>query len=96
MTQYIIYAWDYQDDQALNRRMAAREEHLAKAKILKENGNLLIACAILDDNQKMIGSTLVLQFETEQELENWKKNEPYVLQNVWEKIDIKTVKVANL
>jgi len=51
---------------------------------------------MLNDDGKMIGSVMVLQFETDEELEAWKKSEPYITQKVWETVDIKPFKVANV
>ena len=35
----------------------------------------------------MIGSVMVMQFETEEELEPWKQNEPYITQKIWETVE---------
>jgi uncharacterized protein len=96
MMQFNIYALDYTDVDALNRRMAVREQHLAGAKKLRENGNLLIGGALLDDEGKMIGSSMVLQFETEVEFYDYLKQEPYVSGVVWSNITIRKMRVANV
>jgi uncharacterized protein YciI len=96
MNQYIITAYDYTDDGALERRMNVRPHHLDGAKELKANGNFVMGGAMLNDDGKMIGSTMVLQFETEEELEAWKQGEPYITQKVWEIVDVKPFKVANI
>jgi len=44
----------------------------------------------------MIGSVMILQFENEEELEAWKKGEPYITQKIWESVDIKPFRVATL
>ena len=94
--QYFITAYDFTDSQALDRRMAARPAHLAGVKKLKENGNFLIGGAILSPEGKMIGSSLFMQFQTEAELQQWLKEEPYVNEKVWDKIDIKPFRVAEV
>jgi uncharacterized protein YciI len=76
--------------------MNIRPYHLDGAKELREKGNFILGGAMLNDEGKMIGSVMVLQFETDEELEAWKKNEPYISQNVWETVDIKPFKVANV
>lgn len=96
MKQYLIYAWDGDDNQALERRMNTRPEHLAGGKQLKANGNFILGGAMLNDEGQMIGSTMILQFETEEEFENWKSTEPYILNGVWKKIVIHPFKVANI
>lgn len=94
MIQYNIYALDFTDAGALERRMVARGAHLDGARALKAQGNFILGGAILDENGKMIGSNLILQFESEEALENWKASEPYILERVWEKVEIRPFKVA--
>ncbi|MDN3547108.1 YciI family protein [Mucilaginibacter aquaedulcis] len=96
MKQYLITGYDYTDADALQRRLNVRPHHLVGAKAMKENGNFIIGGAMLSDEGKMIGSTMILQFETEEELEAWKQNEPYITQKVWESVDVKSFKVADV
>lgn len=96
MNQYLITAYDFTDTDALRRRMAVRPLHLDAARQLRETGNFVLGGAMLNDEGKMIGSVMVLQFETEEQLAAWKQNEPYITQKVWETVDIKPFKVANL
>lgn len=96
MQQYLVYAWDGTDDQALERRMNARPAHFEGARKLKKNGNFIFAGALLNDQQKMIGSTMVVQFETPEELKNWMNTEPYIINNVWKKIEVHPFKVADV
>lgn len=94
MNQYLVTAYDYTDEGAFPRRMGVRPHHLDGARELKTNGNYVIGGAMLDDEGKMIGSTMILQFETEEELEAWKQREPYITQKIWETVDVKPFKVA--
>jgi len=96
MKQYLVTAYDFTDAEAFDRRMAARPHHVDGAKALKANGNLVVAGAMLDDEGKMIGSTMIVQFETLEELEAWKNADPYITQRVWESVDVKPFKVADL
>lgn len=96
MQQYVIYAYDGTDEQALERRMAARPHHLVVAKQLKANGNFIIGGAILNEDGKMIGSTMLVQFESEKALYDWYNNDPYITMKVWEKVEIKPFKVAEV
>ena len=96
MNQYLITGYDYTDDGALERRMNVRPHHLDGAKALKASGNFVLGGAMLNDDGKMIGSTLILQFENEEELEAWKQGEPYITQKVWETVDVKPFKVAQV
>jgi uncharacterized protein YciI len=94
MNQYLITAYDYTDNGALDRRMNVRPYHLDGAKKLKESGNFILGGAMLNEEGKMIGSVMILQFETEDGLETWKQNELYITQKIWESVDIKPFKVA--
>lgn len=96
MNQYVITAYDYTDVDALNRRMNVRPHHLDGARELKASGNFITGGAILNDEGKMIGSVMILQFETDEELEAWKQRDPYITQKVWETIDVKPFKVADV
>lgn len=94
---FLLIGRDGEDSEALNRRMAAREAHLAGCAVLREKGQLLYAAAILSDdesNQKMIGSMLVMEWSSRAELDAWLKEEPYVKGNVWKKIEINSCKLA--
>ncbi|MCJ8209849.1 YciI family protein [Mucilaginibacter sp. RS28] len=96
MNQYLITAYDYTDTEALQRRLDVRPHHLDGVRALKETGNFIKAGAILNAEGKMIGSVMMVQFESDDELEAWKQGEPYVTQKVWETVDIKPIKVADV
>ncbi len=66
MLQYIIYSWNGTDDKSLERRMNARPVHFECARQLKSNNNFILGGAMLDDPGKMIESTVMVQFETEE------------------------------
>jgi uncharacterized protein YciI len=44
----------------------------------------------------MTGSMMVVQFETEDELVLWMRHEPYINGNVWQSIEVKPFKVADV
>jgi uncharacterized protein len=96
MKQYVVVAQDGKDEAALDRRMAARPKHLAVAKTLKENGNLITGGAMLDDNEKMIGSVMILQFENDEKMQEWYDNEPYIKDGVWKFVEVMPFRVANV
>ena len=94
MKQYLITGYDYTDAGALDRRMAVRQQHIDGTKDLTATGNYIMGGAILNDEGKMIGSVMVLQFENDEQLEAWKQQETYVVHKIWESIDVKPFKVA--
>ncbi len=93
--QFIVTGYDGTDEGALDRRMAAREGHLAIAKTMYESGKWLYAAAILNDEGKMAGSVIVCDFESRDVLESeWLSNEPYIIGKVWEKVEVTRAQVA--
>jgi uncharacterized protein YciI len=87
--QYVITALDYTDAEALNRRLANREAHLVEAKRLIAEGKIISGGAIKDDNGRMIGSTLHVDFPDRASLDKHLATDPYVTGKVWEKIEIR-------
>ena len=93
--QFIVLAYDGIDDKAIERRKAVREDHLKNAKEMFDSGKWLYAAAILDDAGKMIGSMVMCDFVSREELKKqWLNREPYILGKVWEKIDINRARIA--
>ena len=91
---HIIYAHDYPD--ALERRKAAREAHLAGIAALRAKGKVLYVAAILNGAGDMAGSLLVLDFDTKAEVEAFIAADPYIAGRVWDpaKIDIRPCRPA--
>ncbi|QUH24536.1 YciI family protein [Serpentinicella alkaliphila] len=94
--QFMITGYDGTDENALDRRLAVREEHLKLAKEMFQQKKCLYGGAILDENEKMIGSCVIVDFESRAALDEYLKVEPYVIGNVWQKIEVKPYKVAPL
>ena len=93
--QFVLIAYDGTDEGALARRMAAREAHLKLGKDMHDKGKWLHAAGILDDAGGMIGSMIVCEFESREQLEKeWLSREPYIAGRVWHKIDIHRAQVA--
>ncbi|MGI4020376.1 MAG: YciI family protein [Janthinobacterium lividum] len=94
MNQYLINALDFTDENALERRMQARPAHLENVKEAKNKGHYLIGGALLNNQKQMIGSAMIVQFETPEALQEWLNNDPYIKGKVWDHIEIKPFKVA--
>lgn len=78
----------------MNRRLAAREAHLALGDRMRAAGEMLYGAAILDDSGRMVGSALVMDFPSRRDLDRWLEGEPYVLGKVWERIEVRPCKVG--
>lgn len=92
--QFLILAYDATDADALNRRMANREAHLTVIDSYKQSGNMHMGAAILDDNEKMIGSCIIGDFFSRAELDEWLEHEPYIVGKVWDRVEIRPCKVS--
>ena len=88
--QYIIKAYDGPD--MLEKRMAVRTRHLEN--MSKVNGKVICAGGILDEEGKMKGSVLIMDFESREFLDDYLRSEPYIAEHVWEKIDIEPMNVV--
>ena len=88
--QFIVTAYD--GENMLEKRMAVRPRHLeGMAKLGK---HIVCAGGILDDDGKPKGSVLVLDFEDRATLEDYLENEPYVIEQVWEKVEVEPLNVV--
>ena len=76
----------------LDKRMAVRPHHLEGMKKLGKQ--IICAGGLLDDEGKMKGSALVMEFENRAALDEYLKNETYVTEGVWEKIEIEVMNVV--
>ena len=90
--QFLVIARDGHD--ALKRRLAMREAHLAAANRLRASGNLLYGVAMLDDNGQPTGSMEVVQFESRVELDRWLQQEPFVTGQVWAEVEVTPCRVG--
>lgn len=96
MPQFAVIAKDGTDSEALNRRMAARGDHFSALEKYKASGNFIKGAALLNANSEMCGSIVFYEFGSREELDQYLKNEPYVLGGVWKDIEVIEIKVAPL
>ena len=97
MLQFIITAYDDPTDPAsLERRMQVRPLHLQGAARLRASNNFITGGAFLDEQGRMAGSVMIVQFEKEEELQEWLRNEPYVTGKVWHTVEVKPFRVADV
>ncbi len=88
--QFIVKAYD--GEGVLDKRMAVRPRHLEGMKALGKQ--IICAGGLLDDEGKMKGSALVMEFPDRAGLDEYLKNEPYVIEGVWEKIEVEVMNVV--
>ena len=88
--QFLVTAYD--GENCLEKRLAVRTNHIEN--ILKINGKVLCAGGLLDEEGKMKGSALVMEFASREELDDYLAHEPYITAGVWEKVTIERMNVV--
>ena len=88
--QFVITAYD--GEGMLAKRMEVRPLHLEGMERLKEH--LICAGGLLDDEGKLKGSVLVMEFQNREEVDEYLASEIYVTEHVWEKITVERMNVV--
>jgi uncharacterized protein YciI len=88
--QFIVKAYDGKG--MLEKRMAVRPRHLEG--MARLGAHVVCAGGLLDDEGKMKGSVLIMDFQNREELDNYLANEPYVQEHVWVKIEVERLNVV--
>ncbi|KAI9142262.1 hypothetical protein BKA69DRAFT_295900 [Paraphysoderma sedebokerense] len=87
---YLIHAPDVPD----SRRQSVRQAHLDRA---SKCPDIRFGGAILDEeNGKMIGSSILIEGNTKDEILKWIKQDPYWIEGVWDrqKVRVDVVKLV--
>ena len=90
--QFVITAYD--GPGLLARRMEVRPRHMENMARMAEH--VLCAGGLLDEEGKMKGSVLVMDFQNREELDAYLSTEPYVTEHVWERIQVERMNVVLL
>jgi len=94
MKQFIVIAYDAKDAGAYERRLAARKAHVDSITALRTEGKVICGVAITDENDRMIGSTVITNFASRAEFDAWYAAEPYVVNNVWGDVKVLTGQIG--
>ena len=90
---YAIMAEDTPD--SLEKRLAARPEHLKRLQILQEAGQLLLAGPFPATDSTdpgpagFTGSLIVAEFASLEDAKQWANNDPFVINNVYSNVIVK-------
>lgn len=93
---YMICATDTPD--TLEKRLAARPDHLARLQALKDDGRLVLAGPFpaIDSPDPgpagFTGSLVVAEFETLDAAQQWADNDPYIAAGVYADVIVKPYK----
>lgn len=90
--QFAIIAYDGAG--MLEKRMEVRPRHLENMGKIK--GKVICAGGLLDEEGKMKGSTMIMDFDSREDLDEYLKSEPYIVENVWQKITVEPMNVVLL
>ncbi len=88
--QFLIRAYDGAGK--LEKRMEVRPLHLEGMARLSDH--IVCAGGLLDEEGKMKGSALVMDFPGREELDAYLAQEPYVVADVWERIEVEPINVV--
>lgn len=94
--QFLLIAYDGTGPDAYDRRMESRPEHLEKIAAVKKAGEFVCGGAILNDDGRMIGSMILYEVPDRAALDERLKNEPYIYNKVWGKIEIHPFRMAKI
>src|SRR5215472_2341548 len=93
--QFLVIGLDGKDEGAVNRRLGARPDHIQLGNDLLKTGNFWYGAALTDENGTMIGSMLLMDFESREALDQWLADEPYVTKGVWKEIQVHSCSVRD-
>ena len=88
--QFIIRAYD--GEGMLAKRMEVRPRHLEGIERIREH--VICAGGLLDEEGKMKGSVLIMEYENREQLDEYLANEPYVQEHLGEKIEVERMNVV--
>lgn len=94
MMQFCVIGYDGTDPHALDRRNAARPAHRASALQLEAQGHLICGGGVLGEDGESVGSVMMMNFESREELDAWLEREPFVTQGVWERVEVKPMRIT--
>ena len=92
--QFVLIARDGNDADAVSRRSRVRPAHLEGIHPLVDQGHVPLGGAVLDEGGQMVGSVMVLDFATREDLDSWLSSDPYVTGGVWEEIEVHPFRAA--
>jgi uncharacterized protein YciI len=93
---YVINGTDVAD--SLEKRKAARPDHLARIEQLQNEGRLLLAgpCPAIDcedpGSAGFTGSVIVAEFDSLEDARTWADADPYVAAGVYQSVSVKPFK----
>ncbi|KAK7045724.1 hypothetical protein VNI00_007557 [Paramarasmius palmivorus] len=90
---FYVHAPDCKEEGTFQKRLSVRPQHLELIKANIANGSIRVAGVMLTDeslhaapeDRKMIGSTIIWEAESKEEVQKKIEADPYYLNGVWDK-----------
>ena len=85
-------------ENSLEKRKTVKEEHIARLKLLADEGRLMIAGPhpAIDSNDPgeagFTGSLVVAEFDSLEDAQTWADSDPYIDAGAYEKVTVKPFK----
>jgi len=97
IVHYVFYCKDQL--KSLEKRRNVRHEHMQRLEILKKAGRLIIAGAILNEDDNLItseiqGSLIIADFPNLEAAKAWIAADPYVTAGIYVNITVQPFKMA--
>jgi uncharacterized protein YciI len=90
MATFVLTCTDHPNN--LERRMGAREAHLAY--VAQNKARLKLAGPLLDEGGVMAGSLFVIEADDIAAVKAFNASDPYTLAGVFETVDIRQIKIT--
>ena len=91
MPLFLITCTD--NEGTVEKRLATRPQHLARLEKLDAEGRVILAGAMPKDRENpqagFYGSTMILDFESREALDEWLQDEPFLKEAIYGQIDVK-------
>lgn len=92
---FLVLGYDYPPPEGPERRQACRPDHLELGQRFYAEKKWLYAAGLLSATGQLVGSLIICDFPSEEALrKEWLNSEPYVLNQVWERIEIHPIRPA--
>jgi uncharacterized protein YciI len=93
---YAVIAWDSEDEGALDRRMAARDRHMAVITEWAADGRLALGVPLFTPDWKPAGSLMLLEVPGRAGLDAYLAAEPFAAGEVWKRVEVHPFRIAPL
>ena len=93
---FLVLAWDHPTEEGVARREATRPSHSASIRELWEQGHVLLGAGILDEEDVIRGSLVVVDYPTRADVNRYLDSEPFATNEVWERVEVHPLRVGDI